>query len=198
CQALDGNASDKVSLLAAVEALAEQLRAAPEADEEAPIFVADSGLYSRENVVRLSEAGVRWISRVPETSQEARSALSVVDDAWRREGDLYWAADRPAPSGERWVVVRTIQGEERARATLRRQVDKLREQWEKALWHLGNQRFACAPDARAALEQHLKKRPEWLSVQTQLVEHPQHGQPGRPRRGTLPASTQWQIETTLT
>jgi transposase len=38
CQALDGNASDKVSLVAAVETLADQLRAT---EDEAPIFVAD-------------------------------------------------------------------------------------------------------------------------------------------------------------
>jgi transposase len=48
CQALDGNASDKVSLVEAVEALAEQLRTADE--DEAPVFVADSGLYIAENV----------------------------------------------------------------------------------------------------------------------------------------------------
>ncbi len=52
-------------------------------------------------------------------------------------------------AGERWVVVRTLAGEDRARATLQRQVDKTREQWEKALWHLSNQRFACVRDARA-------------------------------------------------
>src|SRR5215470_14899669 len=163
CQALDGNASDKVSLVAAVEALAGQLRAAAsdEAAEEAPLFVADSGLYSAENVARLSTAGVRWISRVPDTSKEARTALAVPDDAWQHEGDLYWAADRPAPTGERWVVVRTTQGEERARTTLRRQVDKTHAQWEKALWHLENQRFACAPDAQTALDKQLKQRPEW-------------------------------------
>jgi transposase len=186
CQALDGNASGKVSLVAAVEALAEQLRAAEDADEgadEAPLFVADSGLYSAANVARLSVAGVRWISRVPETSEQARSALSVADDAWQQAGDLFWAADRPAPTGQRWVVVRTTQGEQRTRATLRRQVDKTHEQWAKAFWHLGNQCFACAPDAQAALEQQLKKRPEWLSVQAQLVEHPKHGQPARPALG---------------
>jgi transposase len=204
CQALDGNASDKVSLVAAVEALADQLRAAAAladqlraAEEEAPIFVADSGLYSVENVARLTIAGVRWISRVPDTSKEARTALSVPDDAWQQEGDLCWAADRPAPSGERWVVVRTTPGEERVRTTLRRQVDKTGEQWEKALWHLGNQRFACAPDARAALEQRLKKRPAWLRVQTQFVEHPKHGQPARPRTGATPDRTEWEIQATL-
>jgi transposase len=186
-----------VSLVAAVEALAVQLRAAAAAQEEAPLFVADSGLYSAETVARLNTAGVHWISRVPDTSTEARTALQVADDAWQQEGDLSWAANLPAPTGERWVVVRTLQGEERARKTLRRQVDKTREQWEKALWHLGHQRFACAPDARAALKQQLQRRPAWLTVQTQLVAHPKHGQPGRPRTGAAPASAEWQIVTAL-
>jgi transposase len=195
CQALDGNASDKASLVAAVEALAAQLRAADAAEE--PLFVADSGLYSAENVARLSTAGVRWISRVPETSEQARTALQVADADWQQEGDLFWAADRPAPKGERWVVVRTTHGEDRARATLRRQVDKTRAQWEKAFWHLGNQRFACAPDAQAALEAQLKKRPAWLTVQTQLVEQPKYGQPGRPHPGAPPDYVEWHIVATL-
>ena len=42
CHDLDSNASDQVALVAAVEALADQLRADDE--EEAPLFVADSGL----------------------------------------------------------------------------------------------------------------------------------------------------------
>jgi transposase len=46
---LDGNTSDKVSLLAAVEALGEQLRGdAKDTADEAPIFVADSGFYSAD------------------------------------------------------------------------------------------------------------------------------------------------------
>jgi transposase len=197
CQALDGNASDKVSLVAAVEALADQLRAAATAEEAPPLFVADSGLYSTDNVARLTTAGVHWISRVPDTSEQARVALAVADDIWEQAGDLFWVADRPAPTGERWVVVRTSQGEERAQATLRRQVDKTWEQWENAFWHLGNQRFACAPDAHAALTAQLKKRPEWLTVQTQLVEHPKHSQPGRPRPGAAPDHVEWQILATL-
>ncbi len=70
---LDGNSSDKATLVAAVEALEEQLRWGSEDDEdEATIFVADSGLYSEANMGRLAEAGVRWVSRVPETSKTAR------------------------------------------------------------------------------------------------------------------------------
>jgi len=194
CQALNGNASDKVSLVAAVETLADQLRAA---EEETPLFVADSGLYSADNVARLSAAGVRWISRVPDTSNEARAALQVADEAWHHDGDLHWAPILQAPCGERWVVVRTTQGKDRARATLQRQVDKARQQWEQILWHLSNQRFACEPDAQAALARQLKKRPEWLRVQAELVAHPKHRQPGRPRQGAAPDSTVWQITATL-
>jgi transposase len=201
CQALDGNASDKASLVAAVEALAAQLRAGAQ-DEETPIFVADSGLYSADNVARLSTAGVRWISRVPDTSKQARTALGVADDAWQQEGTLFWAAAPQAPVGERWGggwggVAPTPQGQERARASLQRQVDTTRTQWEKALWHLGNQHFACEPDAQAALAHQLKKRPEWLAVQARLICQPKQSRPGRPRKGTTPDRVEWQVEATV-
>jgi transposase len=196
CQALDGNSSDKVSLVAVVEALAEQLRAVD--DEEAPpIFVADSGLYSAQNVARLSAAGVRWISRVPDTSTEAKAALTLADVAWQQNGDLSWASAAPTPAGERWVVVRTAQGEERARTTLARQVATARAQWEQALWHLGNQRFACVPDARAALAAQLKTCPAWLQVESVLVPQPKYRRPGRPRKDAPPDQVEWQVLTTL-
>jgi transposase len=194
CHALDGNASDKVSLVAAVEALAQQLRADL---EEAPIFVADSGLYSAENVARLSAAGVRWISRVPDTSTEARTALEVADDGWQQEGTLFWAAAPQAPAGERWVVVRTTSGEERARATLQRQVEQAHQMWEKQLWHLSTQRFACEPDAQAALAQRLKKCPAWLVVHSRLIAHPKQNRPGRPRTGMTPDRAEWQVEASV-
>jgi transposase len=194
CQALEGNASDKVSLVAVLEALAEQLRTE---DEDTPIFVADSGLYSATNSARLSTAGVRWISRVPDTSKEAKAALAVADDAWQRDWELFWAPAPQAPAGERWVVVRTAQGEQRARATLTRQVEQALVHWEKTLWHLSNQRFACVPDARAALAQQLKQCPAWLQVESVLVMQPKHRRPGRPRKDAPPDHVEWQILTTL-
>jgi transposase len=199
CQALDGNASDKATLVAAVEELAEQLRADGDEqdDTEAPMFVADGGLYSTANVSRLSAVGVRWISRVPDTSTQAKAALTVADDAWRHDGDLFWASAPQAPAGARWVVVRTTAGEDRARATLQRQVETLRAQWEKTLRHLGNQRFACVPDARAALAKQLKQCPAWLQIESVLVMQPKHRRPGRLRKDAPPDHVEWQILTTL-
>jgi len=205
CQALDGNASDKVSLLAAVEALAEQLHPAEESanggDVEPPICVAESGLYSAQNVAQLSGAGVQWISRVPDTSTEAHAALDVADDAWQQDpldsaGARWWAPVAQPPEGERWLVVRTAQGEERARTTLARKVEQARTQWEKRLWHLGHQRFACAPDAQAALAAQFKACPDWLVVEAAVHAVPKHARPGRPRHDATPDHTEWQVQAT--
>jgi transposase len=71
---LDGNSSDQVNLLAAVEALQEQLRAPDE--EESSSYVADLSIYSQANMRRLNEAKLRWVSRVPQTSMTAREPLT--------------------------------------------------------------------------------------------------------------------------
>ncbi len=193
--ALDGNASDKASLVAAVEALGEQLHG----EGETPIFVADSGMYSRENMARLNRAQVRWISRVPETSAEAKAAVRTADAAaWQRAGELSFTPVTTAPRGDRWVVGRTSQGEERARAALARKAEQAQGEWEKTLWHLSVQRFACAPDAQAALAKQLSRLPEWLQVEAHLVAHPTHTRPGRPRKDSVPAGMRWQVAARVT
>ena len=73
-QPLDGNSSDKVTLASAVEALHEQLRT-PDSDPN--FFVADSGVYSEANMRRFNEAKIRWISRVPETSTQAKVVVEA-------------------------------------------------------------------------------------------------------------------------
>src|SRR6266516_1444423 len=83
---LDGNSSDTVTLASAVEALHEQLQA-PES--EPSFFVADSGVYSEANMRRFNEAKIRWISRVPETSTEAKAVVEMGADKtqWQNSED---------------------------------------------------------------------------------------------------------------
>ena len=61
----------------------------------------------------------------------------------------------------------------------------------------GESAFACEPDDQAALATHLKKRPQWLKVQTRLVSQPKQSHPGRPRKGAAPHRFEWQIEATV-
>ena len=88
--ALDGNASDKVSLVEAVEALGEQLQG----EGETPLFVADSGMYSRgehgpaEHAPRC--AGSAGCPR-PRWRRRRRCGRPTMA-AWQQAGDLWWAA----------------------------------------------------------------------------------------------------------
>ena len=103
-QPLDGNGSDKISLLAAVMAIQAQLR---EANAEPGIYVADSGVYSEANMRQLNEAGIKWVSRVPETSKEAKGVLQAGGEEWQtaEDGSMQWSsrvmsAHRRACSGK--------------------------------------------------------------------------------------------------
>jgi hypothetical protein len=136
-----------------------------------------------------------------EREEEARKALQVADDAWQKdahdpEGRVWWASIAQPPTGERWLVVRTAQGEERARATLAQQLDKARERWEKTIWHLRNQRFAREFDARAALAAQLKTCPARRVVEADINALPKHRRPGRPRKDTVPDRLEWHVQAT--
>jgi transposase len=193
---LSGNSSDQVSLLAAVEALQEQLRA-PEATEEA-IYVADGAIYSVANMTRLNALGIPWTSRVPGTSVEAKAALSRTDVAWQRSADgttSWWSQTLSLPQGEeRWVIVRTQAGEGQARAKVHRAVDKAQQEWKQRLWHLSHQDFACEADAVAALERERKELPAWLEVRGQVVAQPRYATKGRPRQGAAPVASVWHLQ----
>jgi hypothetical protein len=61
-----------------------------------------------------------------------------------------------------------------------------------------NQRFACEPDAQAALTAQLKTGPDWLLVKAEVHAVPKHARPGRPRKAAAPDHLEWQVQATLT
>ena len=84
---------------------------------------------------------------MPETARLAQQAVAGAERAsWQQAGDVSWAPVTPTPAGERWVVVRTAQGLDRARATLARKAEQARGEWEQALWHLW--RASASPVSR--------------------------------------------------
>jgi transposase len=129
---------------------------------------------------------------VVETASERREWQDSED------GQTHWFTRiMTLPQGqERWVIVRTEQGETRARATLKRQVDKAEHRWKQKLWHLSNQSFACEADAQSALARELKRLPLWLEVQSAFVSSEQHAGRGRPRKDAAP-TRHWHIQATV-
>jgi transposase len=179
---LDGNSSDKASLLMAITALQDQLR---EADGEPSVYVVDNGIYSEANMRQLNEAGVKWVSRVSETLTQAQMILHEGSSEWQcsEDGSVQWFRRMlELPQGtERWVIVRTVASLQRAQESLQRQVSRAQTSWTQKCWHLGNRRFACEADARAALERELKGKPTWIEVEVKFVAYPHHAGKGRPR-----------------
>jgi transposase len=198
-QPLDGNTSDKVSLLAAIQAIQEQLRAT---DEAPSVYVADNGVYSEANMRQLNHGKVKWISRVSETSTEAKTALAQSYETWHasEDGSIHWVSQTMnLPQGqERWVIVYTSASQQRSLASLHRQVTRAQTEWEKKCWHLGARRFACQADAQEALARESKGKPAWLLLHTELVAHPRHASRGRPRKDAPILTEEWQIVATAT
>jgi transposase len=196
---LNGNASDQRALIQTIEALVRHLQ---EAGEEPGLYVADGGVYSAANLQRFADAGVRWISRVPATSREATALLDEEPASWARsaDGQTRWFSRQVelAQRRERWIVVETAAGVARTRAAVAKRAQRDQEQWERQLWRLGNQPFACQADAEAAVQQHLKTLPIWLRATHRVSSHAHYAGKGRPSKGQLPARETWQVQAQVT
>jgi transposase len=197
-QPLNGNSSDKVSLLTAITAIQTQLR---ETDEEVSVYVADNGVYSEANMRQLNQAGVKWISRVSETLTEAKTLIEEGSETWQQsaDGKVHWFSRQMslAQGDARWLVIYTQASVERVRQTMQRQVNKAQSKWEQTCWHLSKRRFACEADARTAAERELKGKPRWLDSDSTVIAHSLYAGKGRPRKDTPPPGFQWQIVATV-
>ena len=197
---LDGNSSDKKSISAIITEIMEQLRHNLPEEQEEHLAVFDSGGYSQENMKRYNEAKIRWISRVPETSVAAKTVLQEEATEWQTLSDSsgqYRTCIVDLPQGkERWIIVRTGVREKAARLQMEEKVKKAQELWEKKLWHLSKQEFACLSDAETAWKQGLKGKPSFLVLTCTYQKEEHYAQKGRPKKDTLPDSTVWHVKST--
>src|SRR5436305_8159112 len=177
---LDGNSSDKERLSAAVKEVMAQLREHLPEEHEQRIAVFDSGGYSEANMKSYNEAKIRWISRVPETSTAAKTALEEGDKKWQALSDgsgEYAVCTMDLPQGkERWVIVRTHAQVQATQEQMEKKGKKTQQEWEKRLWHLSKQAFACETDAQQAWKQALKGKPSWLIATYTIKEQGQYQQ----------------------
>jgi transposase len=194
---LDGNSSDKERLSAAVKEVMAQLREHLPEEQEQRIAVFDSGGYSEANMKSYNEAKIDWISRVPETSTAAKTALEEKHEQWQPLSDgsgEYVVRTMELPQGkERWVIVRTHAQVQAAKEQMESKVKKTQQEWEKRLWHLSKQAFGCQIDAQNAWEKALKGKPSWVIATFTLTEQKQYEQRGRPKKEATPDQTRWYL-----
>jgi transposase len=192
---LDGNASDRATLAQQVAEVVYQFRAER---EEEPIYVADSALYSAATMMDLEQKKVWWVSRVPETSTQAKAIIAEVQVNWQGSRALRWSEQEVAigERTERWIVVQSAEGVERQQATLQRRAEQDRQSWTKRLRELEQRTFACEADAQIALSEAKKGVPAWLEIDLGLNGSARYAGRGRPRTGVPPQQI-WTIHGTI-
>ena len=200
-RALDGNSSDKEHLSAAVKEVMTQLREQLPDAQEQQIVIFDSGGYSEANVKSYNDAKIRWISRVPETSTAAKTALAEEYEQWHPLSDGsgdYVARTMDLPQGkERWIIVRPHARLHAAKERMDNKVKKTHESWEKKLWHLSVRSFACEKDAEAAWKEAMKRKPSWLIATFTLRSEVRYEHRGKPQKDASPQKSVWHLVPTV-
>jgi len=119
--------------------------------------VADSALYSADHVEKLTESGVKFVTRVPETISEAKTRIQEAEiESMDSLTEGYRGEECRSEYGgveQRWLLVYSEEAEERARENVEDQVQKAHEEEAKAFSELKDREFACREDAEQALEE---------------------------------------------
>ena len=153
-------------------------------------IIADSAIYSQENLKILQESGVHWITRVPETIKEAKKCIASTYDtkSWRFYDDeqkyrhIAYKSDY-ADVEQLWIVVHSKDAKERAKKTLARRYEKQSLKEQKMIDTLSKELFTCDADAIKALEK-LQKRVKLTQIEANIQSVPRYNKKGRPDKNT--------------
>ncbi|HIE55001.1 MAG TPA: IS1634 family transposase, partial [Chromatiaceae bacterium] len=155
----------------------------------------DSASYSEENLTRWGEA--KWLTRVPETSAEAKKAIKIIattdmkkiDDNYR----IHAIDSEYGQVKQRWLLVHSAKLEAKERKQLDKRIAKAGKTAVKKLRELKQTVFECEKDAEEAV-QALNKKLKWHMVQVQYQSIKKYAQRGRPAKGVAPVSVGWKIQ----
>lgn len=147
-------------------------------------LVADSALYSAENLQKLADTNLKWITRVPATLREAQTILAQADPqtmAPLTEGYRY----RVVPSSyggieQRWVLIHSEPRQPQAQRTVDKQWRTQSDQEVKAFRTLCRTAFACEADAQQALARFAEGLQTTFLHDSAICPTPHYRKRGRP------------------
>jgi transposase len=153
-------------------------------------LVADSALYSAENLQKLAETNLKWITRVPATLHEAQAVLAQADPqtmAPLTEGYRYHVV-RSSYGGieQRWVLLYSEHRQAQAQRTVDTQWRTQSDQEVKAFRTLCRTTFACEADAQQALARFTEGLQTTFLHDSAVCPTPHYRKRGRPSPGAQP------------
>jgi hypothetical protein len=161
-------------------------------------LVADSALYSADNLQKLAETQMKWIPRVPATLTEAKEVLAQAQPetmAALPEGYRYAVvASRYGGVAQRWVLLYSEHRQPQAQRTVDKQLLKHGDREVKAFQKLCRTAFACEADARQALVSFAHDLQATSLAQSTVRPTPHYAKRGRPGSGASPDQVVYHIE----
>jgi transposase len=155
-----------------------------------PYLVADSALSSAENLHKLAETSLTWITRVPATLHEAHAVLAQADPqtmAPLTEGYRYHGVpSRYGGVAQRSVLIYSAPRQPQAPRTVDQQWLKQSERAVKAFQTLCRTAFACEADAHQALAHFAHDVQTTLLHDSTICPTPPYKKRGRPGLGAQP------------
>lgn len=188
---LSGNTSDKTSMPEMAQWYLERFGE----DEETPVLVADSALYSAETVQDLS--AIKWVTRVPATINEAKGLLAEVSQDMmvvsEREGYFYHEVES-AYGGvkQRWLVVLCETRREQDLSQFDKRMEREGRKLAKEAKKLPRQAFHCAEDAQKTLDEFAQSW-SFHTVTGTIYATERYEQPGRPTPDSVKI-VEWHIQ----
>jgi transposase len=180
----DGNQSDKAVFAQIIQDFQAQWNLET-------LFVADSALYSTENLAQLK--GMNWLTRVPSTVSEVTHLLAnLTNEQFVDVQTGYRIAEictTYAQVPQRWFVVESEQRKKSDLAALDKKLTTLESKLQKELAKLCKIEFACEADAMEAAERFACTLDYHLLGGVRAVEQTRHPKAGRPGRESQPTKT---------
>jgi transposase len=165
-------------------------------------LVADSALYSAENLQKLGETGITWITRVPATVTEAQEVLAHANpDTMTPLAEDYRYHGLAATYGgvaQRWILCYSAHRRPQAQRSVDKHWLQQSEAEVKAFQKLCRTAFACAADAQQALTTFAHGLQAASVHEGTIHPRPRYGKRGRPGQDTAPAQVVYQITGALT
>jgi transposase len=153
-------------------------------------LVADSALYSAENLQKLADTSLKWITRVPATLREAQAVLAQADPqtmAPLTEGYRYHVVGSSYGGIEqRWLLLYSEHRQPQAQRTVDKQWRKHSDQEVSAFKTLCRTAFACAADAQQALTSFEASLQTTFLHDSTVCPTPHYSKRGRPGPGAQP------------
>jgi len=207
---LSGNSSDQTWSPQAVTELSNLLTGH---GYEKIVFLADCALISTSSLLKLSQQGVQFISRFPETF---KLAAELKEAAWERNeweniGQMASAPTTKSAVYHTWKTVKEIDGEqfgfvvvhssnleERKEKKLLNEIEREQKSLCRKSLELKKQSFACEKDAIRSgekLRKHVESSGFGCEIFISKQEEAVHGKKGRPKRGSVPEiHVSWCVE----